>query len=51
MAQMTTRGVDIAKHGVCVHGGAIQKHVIVKSRLALPKALPYTREHVPSSRS
>ena len=41
MAQVTTLGIDIAKHVVFVHGVDAHGHAVVAKRLTRPKVLPF----------
>ena len=40
MAQGTTGGLDIAKHGVCIHGVDTQGHIVLMKRLTRPTVRP-----------
>ena len=41
MQQVTTRGIDLAKTGVCVHSVDTHGPVVVQRRLARQKVLPF----------
>ena len=41
MAQVTPRGIDLAKHVVGIHGVAVHGNVGMKKRLARPQVRPF----------